>query len=98
MSCKRLLAAAALTAALTACNAANQPIPDVDPFIGEAVKYNSAMQTINPDPVYPAGSSQPGDNGDKMAGAVKRYRTDKVKKVETQNTSTTGLDSGSGPK
>ncbi|HWJ58216.1 MAG TPA: hypothetical protein VNR68_01015 [Sphingomicrobium sp.] len=97
MSCKRLFAAAAFAATLSACNTAtpNRHIGDADPFMGEAVRHNSAMMIINPDPVYPADSAQPGDNGDKMANAVKRYRTDKVKAVETQNTSTSGFQTDS---
>ena len=101
MSCKRLLAAAGLAAMLGACNSMtpDRHIADSDPFMGEAAKYNAAMQTINPDPVYPADSAQPGSNGDKMANAVKRYRTDKVKAVETQNTSSSGISTGpSAPK
>ena len=44
-------------------------------------------QTINPVPVYPAAAAQPGANGDVGAKAVKRYRTDTVKPVETTQTS-----------
>ena len=63
-----------------------------DPGFGEANKYNQAIQTINPDPVYAADAAQPGDHGDKGAHAVKRYRTDAVKEAETIQTSsgTTG--------
>ena len=57
-----------------------------DPGFGEASKYNQAVQTINPDPVYAADAAQPGDNGDKGAHAVKRYRTDAVKAVEAVST------------
>ena len=61
------------------------------------MKYNAAVQIIDPDPVYDANGAQPGDNGEKGAAAVKRYRTDQVKKVEVMTT-TTGSGSGSGPK
>ena len=47
------------------------------------MKYTAAAQIINPDPVYPAGAAQPGDNGAKAQAAMKRYRTDAVKAVET---------------
>ncbi|MCH8614765.1 hypothetical protein LZ016_01405 [Sphingomonas sp. SM33] len=67
-----------------------------DPSFGEANKYNNAVQTINPDPVYAADSAQPGDNGDVGAHAVKRYRTDTVKAIETMET--TSGSSGGGPK
>ena len=81
---------------LAGCNTANTHIGDEDPFIGEAVKYNAAIQTINPNPVYPAGAAQPGDNGAKGQAAVKRYRTDTVKPVETMTTSSSS--GGSGPR
>jgi hypothetical protein len=97
MSYKRaislLLASGAF--ALAGCNTANSHIGDEDPFIGEAVKYNAAIQTINPTPVYPATAAQPGDNGAKGQAAVKRYRTDQVKQIETMET-TSGGTSGSG--
>jgi hypothetical protein len=74
--------------ALAGCNTMNTHIGDEDPGMGEAVKYNAALQTINPAPVYPATAAQPGSNGDVGAKAVKRYRTDAVKPVETMQTST----------
>ena len=82
-------------AALGGCNTMNQNIASEDPAFGEAVRYNAAIQTINPDPVYPPGGAMPGDNGAKGAAAVKRYRTDSVKQLETMQTST-GAASGSG--
>lgn len=64
---------------LGACTStANKNIGSEDPAFGEAVKFNAAMQTINPDPVYPEDGAQPGDNGEKGAKAVKRYRNDEV--------------------
>jgi hypothetical protein len=85
-------------AALAGCNTANTHIGDEDPGMGEAAKYNAAIQTINPSPVYPATATQPGSNGDVGAHAVKRYRTDAVKPVETmQTTSGSGSTSGSTP-
>lgn len=74
--------------ALAGCNTVHKHIGEDDPYFGEAVKYNTALQTINPDPVYPANGAQPGSNGDKGAHAMKRYRTDAVKAVETTQTST----------
>ena len=50
-----------------------------DPAFGESVKYNTALQTIDPDPVYPADSAQPGDQGDKAQAAVERLRTDETR-------------------
>jgi hypothetical protein len=98
MSSKRagsLLPIAAFVA-LAGCGTTNSHIGDEDPFMGEAVKYNAAIQTINPTPVYPAGAAQPGDNGAKGQAAVKRYRTDAVKPIETMNT--TSSSGGGGPK
>ena len=72
------------------CNTTKN-IGQEDPALGEAVKYDAAVQTVNPDPVYPAGAAQPGDSGVKGAAAVKRYRTDAVKQIEVmQTTSGTG--------
>jgi hypothetical protein len=82
-------------AGLAACNTANTHIGDEDPGMGEAIKYNAALQTINPTPVYPSTAAQPGANGDVGAHAVKRYRTDSVKPVETMQT-TSGSSSGTG--
>lgn len=76
----------------------NEPIAQRDPALGEAVKYNSALQTINPDPVYPEGSAQPGDNGEHGAKAVERYRKGEVKQVQSMQTTTGSSSSGgSGP-
>jgi hypothetical protein len=84
MSFKHAIAIGALVA-LCGCNTANQNIGSEDPGLGEAVRYNAAIQTINPDPVYPPGGAMPGDNGDRGAKAVKRYRTDSVKQLETMS-------------
>ena len=100
MSFRRLTIVAAGSLAVCACNTAHKNIGMEDPALGEAVKYDAALQTINPDPVYPAGAAQPGDSGVKGAAAVKRYRTDAVKQVEVMQTSTGGGASGgsSGPR
>jgi len=89
MSSKLFLIATA-TVALGACSTMNKNIGQEDPGIGEAVKYNAAVQTVNPDPVYQAGDAQPGDSGAKGAAAVKRYRTDAVKPVEVMQTTSGG--------
>jgi hypothetical protein len=88
MSSKRVISMLLVSAvmALAGCNTANSHIGDEDPFMGEAVKYNAAIQTINPTPVYSAQSAQPGSNGAKGQAAVKRYRTDAVKQIETMET------------
>ena len=69
-----------------------------DVGFGETVKYATAAQTIDPDPVYSPDGAQPGDHGDKAAQAVKRYRTDAVKDVETISTSSGSTGGSGGPK
>jgi hypothetical protein len=82
---------------LTGC--LNEPIAQRDPALGESVKYDAAIQTINPDPVYPEGSARPGDNGEHAVKAVERYRKGQVKEVETMQTTggSTGSGSSGGP-
>ena len=84
----RLLLAPLAFGLLAGCNTVFEQSGSVDPGLGEAIKYDMAVQTIDPDPVYSEDGSQPGDAGDKGAAAVKRYRTDAVKDVEVQRTST----------
>ena len=73
MSFKRLIAALPLL--LTAgCMTASGDIDSPDPAFGEAVKYDMAIQVIDPDPVYDEDGAQPGDNGDVGQKAVERYR------------------------
>jgi hypothetical protein len=91
MSCNRALVkyaalAGAALFALSGCNTANKHIGEIDPLFGESVKYDTALQTINPDPVYPPSAAKPGSMGDKGARAVLRYRTDAVKAVEATQT------------
>lgn len=90
----RALAPMAGLIALAGCNTMNTHIGDEDPGMGEAVKYDAALQTINPTPVYPATAAQPGANGEVGAHAVKRYRTDAVKPVETMQTTSGSASSG----
>ena len=88
----RLIPLAALLA-LGGCNTANSAIGSGDTRFGEAAKYNAAVQTINPDPVYAADGALPGDSGAKAAAATKRYRTDAVKAVEEIKTTSGGSSS-----
>ena len=97
MSSKLILVTAA-AAALSACGTMNKPIGAEDAAMGEAVRYNAALQTINPAPVYGSNGAQPGDNGDKGAQAVKRYRTDQVKQVESMATTSGSGSSGGSPR
>jgi hypothetical protein len=88
--------AAAACAALAGCNTANTHIGDESAVLGEAVKYDAAVQTINPAPVYSAEGAQPGDNGDKGATAVEHYRKGQVKDVQVMSTSSSA-GGGGGP-
>ena len=90
---RRLVGVAAVFAAVGACS-------PVDPGFGEAVKYDQAIQTINPDPVYPPGSALPGASGTHAATAAKAYRLGTVKPVEKISISKGASGSsggGSGP-
>lgn len=53
----------------------------VDPGFGEAVRYDLAVQTVDPDPVYPENGAKPGDNGEKAQKATERYRKGTTKPV-----------------
>ena len=76
-----VLAAASLAAA--ACT-------PVDAGFGEATRYDMAIQTIDPDPVYPEGSAEPGSHGEKAAKATERYRKGTTIPVVTMTTSSGG--------
>jgi hypothetical protein len=94
----RLLAISIATLSLCACSTVNKNIGQEDPGMGEAVKYDAALQTINPAPVYGPGGAQPGDNGDRGAQAVKRYRSGQVKALETIGTTSGSGSSGGSPR
>ena len=93
MSFRVFLAPLALCS-LAGCNTVYEQSRSVDPGFGEAVAYDMAVQTIDPDPVYAPDGAQPGDHGDRGAQAVKRYRTDTVKDVESMGTSSDGGAAG----
>ena len=92
----RILGAALAALLLAGCNTANSVIGAEDKRLGEAVKYDMAIQTINPDPVYAPDGALPGDSGAQAAAATKRYRTDAVKKIEEIKTSTSTTGGGGG--
>ncbi len=109
MRYNRLSIAAAACAMLAACATPNPQsrIGEEDPLFGESVRYNVAVQTINPDPVYPEGGMEPGSSGAKGAAAVARYRTDQVNLRHRSEvnaaksgalSTTQGSGSGSGPR
>jgi hypothetical protein len=82
---------------LAACETVHPVSESTDPGFGEAVKYNAAVQTLNPEPVYAAGGALPGQNGQRAAEATKRYRSGQVKQVEAQGTGASS-GGGSGPR
>ena len=59
----------------------------VDPGFGEAVRYDLAVQTVDPDPQYPADALQPGYHGEKAQKATDRYRKGTTKPVQAQSSS-----------
>jgi len=68
----------------------------VDTGFGDSVKTNIAVQVINPEVVYDAPLASAA--GAKMAPAVERYRTDKVKApkgIRTTNIGSGGSTGGS---
>ena len=67
----------------------------VDPGFGEALRYDQALQTIDPDPVYAENGAKPGDNGEKAAEATKRYRKGATKPVQRESASS-GISTNSG--
>ena len=84
----KLIIPAAALLATAGCTA-------VDPGMGEALRYDMAVQTVNPDPVYPEGGAQPGDSGVKGAEAVKAYRKGETKALRIESSTSGG---GSGPR
>ena len=85
----KLMMAGAAALGIAACT-------PVDPGFGEAFRYDMAVQTVNPDPVYPEGSAEPGSNGEVGAKATERYRKDQTKPVERQTTGGIGGGGGGG--
>ncbi len=95
----RLLFLGLAAATLGGCAADGSYTPYAMPpsAFGEALKYDMAVQTIDPDPVYPAGAAEPGTNGDAARAAAERYRKGTVKTIERESTTqTTSGGSGSG--
>jgi uncharacterized membrane protein YgcG len=68
----------------------------IDTTLGDSVKTNYALQTINPDPkpVPAEAAVMEGGSGTQAATAAERYRKGAVKQPQTQSTG--GGSSGSG--
>ena len=86
---KPMLAGAAAIAIVTlgAC-------APVDPGYGEALRYDMAIQTVDPDPVYPEDGAKPGDSGEHAAKATDRYRKGQTKAIRRESASGSGGSSG----
>ena len=69
----------------------------VDPGFGEAYRYDMAVQTVDPDPVYAEDGAKPGDNGEHAAKATERYRKGQTKPVQRESSSSGSSGGGSGP-
>jgi hypothetical protein len=92
----RIVALGAFALLLGGCATSYHNIGEEDPALGEAVRYNAAIQTINPAPVYAANAAQPGSHGEKGQKAVERYRKDQVKQPQVyQTTGSSGSGSSS---
>ena len=68
----------------------------VDPGFGEALRYDMAIQTVDPDPVYDEDGAQPGDSGEHGAKATEKYRKGQTKPVQTMSVSSSGGGGSSG--
>ena len=70
----------------------------VDPGFGEALRYDMAIQTVDPDPVYPEDGAKPGDSGEKAAKATQNYRKGQTKPVQIETSTGGSSGGGSGPR
>ena len=95
MSFKRMTVLLAVPL-LAGCETIHPVSESKDPGFGETIKYNAAVQTVNPEPVYAAGSELPGQNGERAADSTKRYRSGTVKETQSQGTSA-GSGGAGGP-
>lgn len=87
----RLAISALLAAALAGCATTDRTRMVRDNW-GEANRQTMAAQIIDPAPQYDTAMTT---SGDQVAGAIERYRTDKVKQPEKIKTSKVGAAGGS---
>ena len=87
MHFKTILIPALLSVATAGC-------VSVDPGFGEAVRYDMAVQTVDPDPQYPADSLQPGYHGEKAQKATERYRKGTTKALKKDSAGGGGAGGG----
>ena len=90
MIIRKIALSALPVAALGAC-------APVDHSFGEAVAWNKAIQTINPDgtPAV-AGAAQPGDNADVAVNSAEAYREGSVERASAGTGRGGALGGGSG--
>ena len=79
----KLMLAGATAVAIVALGAC----APVDPGYGEALRYDMAIQTVDPDPVYPEDGAKPGDSGEHAAKATDRYRKGQTKAIRRESAS-----------
>ena len=89
MRFKSMLILAGAAVAMAGCTT-------VDPGFGEAVRYDMAVQTVDPDPQYPPDARQPGDHGEKAQKATDRYRKGTTKPVQAGGTGGGAAAGGAG--
>ena len=70
----------------------------IDTTLGDSVKTDYAIQTINPDPkpVSAEAAVMEGGSGTQAAGAAERYRKGAVKQPQAQSTGNGGSGSSGG--
>lgn len=88
MSCNHRAVIVVAAGMLASCETVGEN-RSLDPGFGESAHYNAALQTIDPEPRPVPGAMMPGGNAGPMGAAIKRYRTDTVKKVDKVTTTET---------
>jgi hypothetical protein len=86
----------AMTIPLASALVATAGCAPVDPGFGEALRYDMAVQTIDPDPQYPADALNPGYHGEKAQKATERYRKGTTKPLKIQSAGGGGGGGGGG--
>ena len=89
MTIRNIVIAGLAVIGLSACAPVNHQF-------GEAVAWNKAIQTENPDPVYPEDGAQPGDNAEVAADAAEAHREGRVERRTVSTGSGGGASGGSG--
>ena len=69
----------------------------VDAGFGDSFRYDMAIQTIDPEPVYAEDGAKPGSSGEHGAKATERYRKGATKPVQRETISGGSSSSSGGP-